>query len=158
MKHLTIDLGDTLFDRKLPKIECDKWSVYRPFPAALGILNGCKSAGWKISVISKISLGDELRIGMNLIYHNIVPHIIDVSDVHFCYRRMYKGGISHDIGSDIHIDDRIECLNSVHGAGVPHKILFIGGHDERDTEKLLFEGVHIAQDWIEVGEILRGLE
>ncbi len=158
MKHLTIDLGDTFFDRKLPKIECNKWSVYKTFPASIGVVTGFKHSGWKISVISKINLGDELRLGMSLIYHKLVPHIINVSDVHFCYTRKAKGVIARDIGSDIHIDDRIECQNSVHDAGVPHKILFVEDHDDRQNEELLFEGIHIAHNWIEVGEILRSLE
>jgi len=158
MKHISIDLGDTLFNRQLPKTLQDKWSVRQLFPSAIEVIKDYKDAGWKISVISKIDPGAELRVGMNLIYHNIVPNIIDVDDVHFCYSRDAKGAIARDIGSDIHIDDRVEALNSVHNEGVKHKIIFIGGHDERNNLTLSFEGVHVAHDWEEVRKIIDNLE
>jgi hypothetical protein len=159
MKHISIDLGNTLFDRRLPKIPVYQEGVYQLFRPAFGVLSGHKHVGDKISVISYIPLGAEPRIMFNLCHHQIVPYLINSADVHFCYSRKSKGVIAAEIGSTVHIDDRVEVLNAINDTGsILEKILFIEAYDDRENTKPTFEGYHIARNWDEVGAILRSLE
>ncbi len=159
MKHITVDLGNTLFDRRLPKIPVYQESVYQLFRDAFGVLSGHKYAGDKISVISYIPLGAESRIMFNLCHHHIVPRLVNSADVHFCYSRKSKGVIAAEIGSSVHIDDRVEVLNAINDTGAtPEKILFIEAYDDRKKTKPNFKRYHVARNWEEVGAILRSLE
>lgn len=155
---ISIDFGDTLADRKKPKIPVGKGYVYELFEGAHGVLAGLAHTGDELALISKISLGDEARISLNLFHHNIVPYIIDPEKVRFCYSREAKGPIAEDLRSEVHIDDRVDCLNAVHSAGVKHKILFVGGFDRREEEiPFTFgesEGLYIARTWDEILSII----
>ena len=155
--HISIDLGDTLFNRTAPKIQTVRGEVYQIFPAAIGVLSGQKHFGDRISIISFITKGAEPRLMLNLIQMEVVPFIVAVEDVRFCYEKKDKGPIAYELGTNILIDDRILCLNSAHVSGIPHKILFTGAHDESLSEKISFGDLFIARNWIEVGEILRSL-
>lgn len=158
---ISIDFGDTLADRKRPKIPVGKGWVYKLFGGAQGVISGLAYAGHKLAIISKINPGAEARISLNLSHHGITPFIIDPEKVRFCYSREVKGPIARELGVDVHIDDRVDCLNAIHLAGIKHKILFIGGEDRR-VEGIPFtfgesEGLLIARNWDEVGELIRNL-
>jgi len=154
--HISVDLGDTVFNRSLPKVRVGKAEAFQLFPGALGILSGLAYAGHRISVISKIDRGAEARVSFSLFNAGLIPFIVDPNDVHFCFERSEKGAIASRIGTSVHIDDRIEGLNSIHEYGIPHKILYIGAHDERENGLLLsFEDIHVAKDWDQAGAIFR---
>ena len=158
--HISVDLGDTLFNRKAPKIQYGLNSVYTLFEYAQGVLRGLHNRGeCKISIISKIDHGAEARVILNLVHesHSLVPQIISVDDVHFCYGRSEKGEIAKSIGSQIHIDDRVEALHSTHECGVPHNILFIGGHDDRENTDINSKNFLVAHNWNDVLKLIMNL-
>ena len=155
--HFSIDLGDTLLDRSLPRIQYGLDQVMPIFPGAVGALTGLHygSDGCCISVISKIKPGQEGIVFQNLNYHNLTPFVISARDVHFCYSREAKGSIARNLGTLLHVDDRAEALNAVHHAGVPHKVFFTAAHARREAERPLeFEGCHFASNWDDVFRII----
>ena len=163
--NISVDLGGTLFDRSR-KIELGRNYIYPFFPGAEGAIRGWARSvpgvlDYKVSIISKIDMGQEMRVGLSLYHSNLVPYAIDARDVHFCYKREQKGAIARLVThSDIHIDDRVDCINSTCSEGIKHNILFIGGHDDRENVKLFekaAETVIIAHNWDEVWEIVYNL-
>lgn len=158
--NIGLDLGDTVFDRKLPRVTVEKASAMQLCDGAMHELLSLSDRGCRLSVISKIDIGHEARVSFSLFHAGLIPYVIDPNDIRFCHTRAEKGPIAQNMGLDFHVDDRIEVLNSMHSYGVPHKILFIGVRDERKEEgypNFSFEGVHIASSWIEVREIIEGL-
>ena len=158
MRKIGIDLGDTLFDRS-QKIQIDGKTTYPLFAGAKSALLWWKLCDYELSIISKIDRGAEERVLGHLRLAKIVPDMISESNVYFCFERSEKGAVIKrtNLMLDIMIDDRVEALNAVDAAFVRHKILFIGGHDDREKEKLAFEGVHIARSWDEIKLLVASL-
>ena len=155
---ISIDIGDTLINRKLKKIPVNEDLVSPIFKDAFKVLERQKKLKNRLAIISKIEPGEEPRLMLNLFYHKLVPKLISTKDVHFCFTRKAKGPVAKKIKSFVHIDDRIEALNAVHKAGVPNKILFVGSHDESKEFKPSFKNILVAKNWHEVEKILRSLE
>ncbi len=157
--HIGLDLGDTVFNRRLPRIQIEKADAMQLCDGAMLVLISLLQKGCKLSVISKIDKGNEARVSYSLFHSGLVPNLIDPRDVAFCYTRKGKGPIAREKRISIHIDDRIEVLNSMHKSGVEHKILFTGirdDRDEKDCHKFVYNEVHIASTWIEIQEIIEG--
>lgn len=155
--NISIDMGDTLMDRNGGKFPFGKDFVYPLFNDAKGVLAGLAHVGHKLTIISKIDQGQEARVTLTLLYHNLVPYLISARSVRVCYSREGKGVHARELLSDIHIDDRVEALNAVHAVGVRHKILFTKAHDDRKSHTLSFKGVFVAKNWIEVMQIISNL-
>lgn len=160
---ITIDLGDTLFDRR-QKIPFGHNYVYGLFPAAEGVIRGWRhgekeSGRHSVSFISKIEPGTEVRVSLSLFRSGIVPHVVPAQNVHFCYARAEKGAIAKRLKSQIHIDDRMEALASTYAVGVRHNILFVEGHDDRKREGKGIEvpNLLVARNWDEVFSLVDGL-
>lgn len=152
-----LDLGDTVFNRNVPKIEVGKGLAMQPCEDAIDIISNLESVGHELFVISKIGPGSEARVCVSLTHSGLVPKIISPSNVRFCFTRSEKGPILKDLQIDVHVDDRIEVLNAAHESGVVNKILFVGVRDERNEAEsplVCFEGLHIAKNWKEAGEII----
>jgi hypothetical protein len=130
-------------------------------PGCLSIVKKWEVLGHKLSVISKIDPYAEVRVSMSLVYHGIIPHIIDPAEVRFCYERKHKKNIAELTRPDLHIDDRVEPLTAVHQAGVRYKILFTGVADDRlENGKLEFgenDGLFVANTWEEIDKIASSL-
>lgn len=159
--HISLDLGKVLFDNGAQRIPFGKNTVCRITSAALPVLYKWSHLGYRLSVISKIDPECEARVTMSLVYAGIVPHIIDPAEVRFCYERSHKGAIAAKTTPDIHIDDRVEPMNSIHRAGVRWKIFFIEFHDDRvNTGPLCFgpdQGLFIARNWEDIERIVSSL-
>jgi len=152
-----LDIGDTVFNRTVPRITVDKGSAMQPCEGALEVISSLEALGHEFFVISKIGPGSEASVSLTMIYSGLVPKFVSPANVRFCYTRSDKGPILKSLGVDIHVDDRIEVLNAAHEAGIPHKILFVGIRDDRNETEcpaINFEGVYIAKNWIEVKEII----
>jgi len=89
----------------------------------------------------------------------LIPFIVRAEDVRFWTDSVQQQRVCSLLHRPlIHIDSNIDVLNKMDSLGVPHKILFIGVHDERtEHKKVSFEGAHIAHDWDEVGRIIRNI-
>jgi len=154
--HISVDLGDTLFMQAASRLTVGKGQARQLFGGAFGLLSGLVYEGAKVSVISKIDPGQHTGAAFSLFHCGLVPHIIAPEDVHFCFQRSEKGSIAEKIGSQVHIDDRIHCLNAVGAVGIEHLILFTGGHDETgnpEMGEIVFPFIK-AGTWDEVNHIL----
>lgn len=155
-----IDLGDTAFDRTKSRIEVGKTQAIQLCDGAFETIQYLSSRGHDFVVVSKIDLGQEARVSFSLFHSGLVPLFINPENVRFCYKRGDKGQILKELGAMIHVDDRIETLNSAHDSGIPHKILFTGVHDERKEDgspQVEFEELMVATSWREVQEIIESL-
>ncbi len=157
---ISLDLGDTVFNRSLPRLKFGCGEVMQLFSGCLGVLAGhVTQARDELFVICRIDPGQEARVCTSLIHAGLMPNLIDPRNVRFCFNRSDKGKIGSEMGVHVHIDDRVEVLNSMHNAGVKYKILFTGAHDDRkENGELAFkDGLFIVKDWQEVGKLLRSL-
>jgi hypothetical protein len=159
LPKIGIDLGDTTFNRKAPRLTLGKGTVAVPCEGAVEVITELEREGYEFVVVSKIDHGQEARVALSLFNCGLVPHVIDPEGVRFVYSRADKGPVLKELGIQIHIDDRIEVLNTAHEHGVACKILFVGVRDERTEERypeINFEGVEIASTWEEVRRIIKG--
>jgi hypothetical protein len=153
---ISLDLGDVLFDRISPKIEYKGSELRQLHEGSLEFLQELAFSEIDLKVISRIDHGDECKVCMNLFGHGIVPELINPKDVRFCYKRIDKGPIALDEGVTIHVDDRLECLQSIHDCGVPYKVLFTMSNDESaQIPNYNIPGLRIAKNWDDVRSILQ---
>jgi len=148
---IAIDVGDTLLDRSMGKIvrmESGRLT-YPTFPCAIETMEAIKRAGHKMVIISKIDPGAEAKVTEYLVHHQIRPDLVDYEDLVFCYDRAEKGPIAKRLGVDVIIDDRVQVHNSMAASDIPHRILFLGGHDDRDIYTLT-TSVLEARSWMNV--------
>lgn len=151
-----LDLGDVLFDRVSPKIEFKGSELRQLHEGSLEFLQELAFLKSDVKIISRIDHGDECRVCMNLFGHGIVPELIRPENVRFCYKRIDKGPIALDEKVTIHIDDRLECLQSIHNCGIPHKVLFTMSNDESEQiPNYDIPGLKIARNWNDVRKILQ---
>lgn len=153
MKKLTIaiDVGDTLLNRASGKIvEMEGGRLTYPlFWMATAVLGVLKNSGHKLVIISKISKGDEAKVTEYLTWHHIVPELVKEENLIFCYEREEKGPIAENLGIDVIVDDRVQVHNAMAKYGVPHRILFLEGYDDR-LDYALEISVLQAENWSEV--------
>lgn len=162
-KHISLDLGRTMFDtNKSKRVAYGKTHVYPTAEHCLPVVSRWATEGHRLSIISR--LGEryhEARLCMSLVYNNILPNLIDAEEVRFCHEPHEKGLIAAETKPLVHIDDRIHALNAVHKAGVPYKIMFIGIADDRDEwgqpDFGRDEGLFIATTWEEIERIVASL-
>jgi hypothetical protein len=154
--NISIDLGDTLFNRRSRRIKIRHRNVRPLFPGALPVLRKILRRGHTLHVISKIDRGDELRVMRNLAAHRLTPNIIKTENVMFCFTRAAKGPIAKCLGIDIHIDDRIEVIRAVMRSGIRRAVLFTGAYDESEGKRLS-KKVRKAEDWKEVFSLLEAM-
>lgn len=157
---LSVGLFDTLFDSALPRIPYGKSLVMKITPNALGVLTGFSSLFHRMYILGGLRKSyNPFKICLSLHHVGLVPFIVRAEDVRFWTDSVQQQRVCSLLHCPlIHIDSNIDVLNKMDSLGVPHKILFVGVHDERAEHKeVSFEGVHIARDWDEVGRIIRNI-
>lgn len=154
--NISVDLGDTVFDRKAKQKRIDGTFMRKMFPGSYSVLEDVVVRGHQLFIISKIDAGEESRILAVLEQHNIIPDLLNQTNVYFCYEREAKAPIARRLHIDVHIDDRVQVMNALNGI-VPHKLFFLEGHDDRNPENELCTEVIEVHNWPEVQQSLQHL-
>ena len=158
MQTIALDIGDTLLNRLAPKnIEMPDGSLTYPlFPGVIEALEHLIGEGHKLVIISKINPGDNEKVFGYVRHHNIVPQLIQPKDVYFCHEWDEKGPIAKKINATVIVDDRVEVHNTMSRCEIPHRILFLEGHDDRKNSNLTTSVIE-AHNWYEVVNIIKRL-
>lgn len=148
---IALDIGDTLLDRFAEKnIQMKVGGLTYPmFPNVLETLKLLTEDGHKLIIISKIKLGDNEKVERYVRHHKILPHFVAIEDLHFCHEWDEKGPIAQRLGVDVIVDDRVQVHNAMAKCGIPHRILFVEGHDDRANQTLTTSVIE-ASNWLEV--------
>ena len=147
---IAIDIGHTLFGPK------DTTGERELFPGVIESLSTLQKLGHKLIIISKIPHGDETEVFNRVMKKGIVPQFVKEEDVHFCYEREEKGPIAKELSVDVMIDDRVQVHDVMSINNIPHRILFLEGHDDRKFYTLT-TSVYEAHNWCEVVSVIKSL-
>lgn len=147
---IAIDIGHTLFGPK------DTTGERELFPSVIESLSTLQRLGHELIIISKIPHGDKTKVLNRTIKKGIVPSFVAEGDVHFCYEREEKGPIAKQLGVDVMIDDRVQVHDIMAANEIPHRILFLEGHDDRKFYTLNTSVIE-AHNWCEVVNIIQSL-